>query len=324
MCPPPPGAGTPDGKRRCSLQRCRPELNCTVGTVRLGTLLLPTDPWKETIERAQRLEEMGYDHLWVYDHLSWQRYRDRPWHSTYPWLAGLASHTTRIRLGTMVANPNIRHPLTLAKDAMTLDHISDGRFTLGVGAGGSGFDATILGRPPLSLRCRAARFEEFVRVLDELLSEGRCDFLGDWYEVREGRVLPGCVQHPRLPIAIAAAGPRGLAMVADRGDAWITHGDPLMRETSASATERIVREQFEMVKTRCDVTGRDPAEIQRVYLIGHTEARPLDSVAAFVDFAGRYEALGFTDLVFHHPRQDDQIWCEPEKIVEQIAAALLQ
>ncbi len=100
--------------------------------------MLPTDPWPETVARARRLEELGYDHLWTYDHLSWRRYRDRPWHATIPWLTGLASATASIRLGTMVASPNFRHPVTLAKDAMTLDHISAGRLTLGVGAGGIG------------------------------------------------------------------------------------------------------------------------------------------------------------------------------------------
>jgi len=114
--------------------------------MRIGVLLLPADPWPETIRMAQRVEELGYDHLWTYDHLSWRRYRDQAWHSTYPWLTGVAAHTNTIRLGTMVSNPNVRHPLILAKDATTIDHISNGRFTIGVGAGGTGFDATVLGQ----------------------------------------------------------------------------------------------------------------------------------------------------------------------------------
>jgi len=102
--------------------------------MRLGVLLMPTDPWGDTVVRVREIEAMGYHHLWVLRPPSWQRYRDRPWYGIYPWLAGVATASTRIRLGTMVANPNIRHPLLLAKDAMTIDHVSHGRFTLGIGA----------------------------------------------------------------------------------------------------------------------------------------------------------------------------------------------
>ena len=137
--------------------------------MRVGVLMLPTDPWPDTVERAQRLERLGYDHLWTYDHLSWRRYRDRDWHAAIPWLTGLAMATDRIRLGTMVASPNFRHPVTLAKEAMTLDHVSGGRLTLGLGAGGPGFDATVLGGAQPSPSARVARFAEFVEVLDELL-----------------------------------------------------------------------------------------------------------------------------------------------------------
>src|SRR5687767_3593981 len=105
--------------------------------------MLPTDPWPDTVARARHLDELGFDHLWTYDHLSWRRYRDRPWHATMPWLTGVAAATARIRVGTLVSSPNIRHPVMLAKDAMTIDHISNGRLTIGIGAGGPGFDATV-------------------------------------------------------------------------------------------------------------------------------------------------------------------------------------
>ena len=145
---------------------------------------MPTDPWPATVARVRRLEEMGYDHLWVYDHLSWQRYQDRAWMGTYTWLAGLAAVTSRIGLGTMVANPNIRHPLTLAKDAITIDQISDGRMILGIGAGGTGFDARILGQWPLSAKERTDRLIEHVHLLDGLLRGTMQDHTGEHYEVR--------------------------------------------------------------------------------------------------------------------------------------------
>ena len=283
---------------------------------------MPTDPWPATVERVRRLEAMGFDHVWVYDHLSWRRYRDRAWHATVPWLAGLAASTSRIRLGTMVANPNIRHPLLFAKDAMTLDHVAGGRLILGVGTGGTGHDATVLGAEPLTPGQRVDRLAEFVDVLDGLLSGRVTTHRGSHYTILDARVQPGCVQRPRVPLAIAAGGPRTLALAARYGDAWITFGDSSTHDVAAERTLDIVRKQAETLDAHCRRMGRDPSTLDRIYLAGNTRARPLASVEAFADFAGQYRDLGFTDLVFHHPRPDDPVWDEPEEIVEAIAAAL--
>ena len=134
-------------------------------------------------------------------------------------------------------------------------------------------------------------------------------------------MVPGCVQPPRLPLVIAAGGERTLRLVADVADAWITYGDTSSGDRSERATEAAVRRQLDTITTRCVDRGRDPSAIDRIYLIGNTDARPLRSVEAFVDFAGRYGDLGFTDLVFHHPRPDDPVWNEPAEIVEAIASA---
>ena len=282
-------------------------------------LVMPTDPWADSVALAQRVERLGYHHLWLYDHLTWQRYRDRPWHATYPWLAGLAGATERIRLGTMVSNPNIRHPVVLAKDAMTIDRISDGRLTIGLGAGGTGFDATAFGQAPLTAGQRVDRLEEFAACLDGLLRGQLQSHDGQWYTFRDARVLPGCVQSPRVPLAIAAGGGRVLRVAAELGDAWITYGDTSYRRLDAASTERIVAAQLQALEERCAAIDRDPRDLDRIYLIGNTDARPLASIEAFTDFVGRYAALGFTDLVFHHPRPDDPVWNDPIAIVDQIA-----
>jgi alkanesulfonate monooxygenase SsuD/methylene tetrahydromethanopterin reductase-like flavin-dependent oxidoreductase (luciferase family) len=275
------------------------------------------------VARARRLEDFGFDHLWTYDHLSWRRYRDRPWHATIPWLTGLASVTSTIRLGTMVASPNFRHPVTLAKDAMTLDHVSQGRLTLGVGAGGTGFDATVLGDELLTPLERAQRLAEFVELLDQLLRQPATSFGGTYYTADEARMIPGCVQRPRLPIALAAGDPHSLDLVGRLADAWITYGDTSHRESTAAGTEAAVRRQLDHLIEHCALLGRDPTAIDRIYLSGNTDENPLVSVAAFTDFVGRYEALGFTDIVFHHPRADDPVWNQPESIVEAIASEVL-
>src|SRR3954468_20453394 len=139
--------------------------------MRVGVLLLPTDPWPVALEQARRVEALGYDHLWTYDHLSWRRYRDHPWFNAVPWLTGIAAATSRVRVGTMVAAPTLRHPLPFAQELATLDHVANGRLTVGLGTGGSGFDATVLGTGELAPAARVARFAEFVYVLDRLLRE---------------------------------------------------------------------------------------------------------------------------------------------------------
>jgi alkanesulfonate monooxygenase SsuD/methylene tetrahydromethanopterin reductase-like flavin-dependent oxidoreductase (luciferase family) len=283
--------------------------------------MLPTDPWPETLERARRIEALGYDHLWTYDHLSWRRYRGRAWFAAIPWLTAIASATSRIRVGPMVASPNMRHPVTLAQDVVTADHVSNGRFILGVGAGGVGFDSTVFGDEPLRSSQLTARLAEFVELLDRLFREPTVSHEGSYYSVHEACIQPACVQTPRVPFAIAATGPRSLALAARHGDAWITFGNAADR--SASGTAAIVRTQAQQLDDACAAIGRDPATIDHIYLIGNTEERPLASVTAFEDFVGRYAAFGFTDLVFHHPRADDPVWGEPVSIVEDIASEVL-
>lgn len=291
--------------------------------MRVGVLLLPTDPWPRSVQRVKHLEEWGYDHLWTYDHLSWRRYRGQPWHAAIPWLTGMAGVTSRIRLGTLVASPTVRHPVLLAKEAMTLDHVSGGRVTLGLGAGGIGFDATVLGQARRSPRERAARLAEFVEVVDRLLREPVTSHKGEYYTVDEAEMVPGCVQRPRLPLALAAGGRRTLELVARYGQAWVTYGDPEYRDTTPAGVQRAVREQSDILAGHCAAIGRDPGEIDRIYLIGNTDESPLSSVAAFTDFAGRFAELGFTDLVFHDPRPGDPKWSDDPAVVERIAADVL-
>lgn len=294
------------------------------GGMRVGVLLLPTDPWPDAVQRVRQLEGLGYDHVWTYDHLSWRRYRNGPWFAAIPWLTGLAMATSRVELGTMVSSPNVYNPVTLAKDVLTLDHISGGRAVLGLGAGrGAGFDAEVFGRPLPSPAHRVARLAEFVEVLDALLCQGELSYEGSFYTVNEAVAHPRCLQEPRVPFAIAAGGAKTLALAARFGQAWVTYGDASHQDMTPAGTERAVRGQVARLEEECAAVGRDPAELRRIYLIGNTDERPLVSVEAFLEFAARYAALGFTDLVFHHPRPGDPVWTEPVEIVDALAAEAL-
>ncbi len=159
------------------------------------------------------------------------------------------------------------------------------------------------------------------QLLDRLLTEDAVSYVGDFYSAHEARNIPGCVQRPRLPFAVAATGPRGLALAARHGQAWVTTGDPKLFENgTAEQSDRALRQQADRLADACAAIGREVGELDRVLLTGFTPERnrPLDSVDAFVDFAGRHRALGFTELVVHWPIADSDFAAD-EKVFERIA-----
>ncbi|MFG2453668.1 LLM class flavin-dependent oxidoreductase [Streptomyces sp. NPDC048512] len=291
-------------------------------SLRLSTVILPHVRWHEGGRATwQRAEQLGFHTAFTYDHLSWRTFREGPWFGALPTLTAAAGVTERLRLGTLVTSPNFRHPVPLAKELISLDDISDGRITLGIGAGGSGFDATALGQDPWTPRERADRFGEFVPLLDRLLTEDSVSYSGNFYSAHEAYDIPGCVQRPRLPFAVAATGPRGLKLAARHGQAWVTTGDPKLYETGTpDQSVQAIRGQIDKLADACAGIGRDVAELDKILLTGFTpdRARPLESVDAFVDFAGRHAALGFTDLVIHWPIPDSDFAAD-QKIFERIA-----
>ncbi|MDQ0960443.1 hypothetical protein QFZ66_004321 [Streptomyces sp. B4I13] len=218
-------------------------------------------------------------------------------------------------------SPNFRHPVTLAKELISLDDVSGGRITLGIGAGGTGFDATALGQEPWTPRERADRFGEFVSLLDRLLTEDSVSYRGDHYSAHEARNIPGCVQRPRLPFTVAATGPRGLTLAARHGQAWVTTGDPKLFETGTPAqSRRAIQDQIEKLGKACADIGRDSAVMEKVLLTGFTPDRqgPLESLDAFVDFAGRHAEMGITEIVIHWPIPDSDFAAD-ETVFERIA-----
>lgn len=290
--------------------------------MRLSTVILPVRPWhKGGRDEWLRAEQLGFHTAYTYDHLSWRTFRDGPWYGAVPTLTAAAAATERLRLGTLVTSPNFRHPVTLAKDLISLDDISGGRITLGIGAGGMGFDATALGQEAWTPRERADRFGEFVPLLDRLLTEDSVTYDGTFYSAVEARNIPGCVQRPRLPFAVAATGPRGLKLAAKHGQAWVTTGDPKLFETGTpEQSVEAIRGQIEKLGKACADIGRDVAELDKILLTGFTPepGRVLESLDAFVDFAGKHFELGFTEIVVHAPIPDSDFAAD-QAVFEQIA-----
>ena len=285
--------------------------------MQLSTIILPTYPWREARVIWQRAESLGFHAAYTYDHLSWRTFRDRAWFATVPTLAAAATATEVIRLGTMVTNPNFRHPVTLAKDLITLDDLSDGRITLGIGSGGTGFDARVLGDEPWPPRERADRFAEFLALLNTLLQQDATTSHGAYYTAIEARNIPGCVQAPRIPFYVAATGKRGLGLAARYGQGWVTDLDTTATgDVTIEEGLRVLRSRLNKLSAACDAAGRDMTELDKVLV--HGTSPKLDSVAAFVDWAGQHSALGFTEIALHWP-VPDSVFAGDMTLFEKIA-----
>jgi alkanesulfonate monooxygenase SsuD/methylene tetrahydromethanopterin reductase-like flavin-dependent oxidoreductase (luciferase family) len=270
--------------------------------MQFGVVVLPELPWAQTAGRWRKAEELGFDHAWTYDHLAWRSFRDQAWYSAIPTLTAAALVTHRLRIGTLVASPNFRHPLPLAKELIALDDISGGRLTAGLGAGGQGWDASALGHAAWSQRERGERFVEFVTLADKLLRQPELTWNGRYYSVSEARTYPGCVQRPRVPFAIAATGPTGIRLAAGYGDFWVTTGPTAAGSVGPAEGAGIVGAQIRQVDDACHQTGRDTSSLRKLVLTGFALSPGLSSLQAFQDTVGRYEEAGVTDFVVHWPR----------------------
>ena len=280
--------------------------------MRFGVIILPECRWSESQRIWQRAESLDFDHAWTYDHLAWRSLRDSPWFAAVPTLVAASLVTERIRLGTLVASPNFRHPVTFAKELMTLDDVSEGRLTVGIGAGGEGWDATMLGQDAWSRRERADRFTEFVELLDRLLREPAVSHRGRFYSADEARAYPGCVQRPRVPFAIAATGPRGMDLAARYAETWVTTGTRASEHLDGASGAALVARQIEHLTGACERVGRDPNALDRLVVTGAGLDPGLSSVQEFRDTAARYADAGVTDLVVHWPRSSEPYAADPE------------
>lgn len=291
--------------------------------MRCGITILPQDPWPEARRKWAAAEEYGFDSAWTYDHLSWRSLADEPWHATVPTLTAAALATSTIGLGVIVASPNFRHPVPFAKEIATLDDIAGGRLLLGIGAGGTGFDAFVLGLPEYSPRERHERFAEFVSALDlllrhELPGSGGIRFDGDWFTAVNARMVGAPAQHPRVPFVVAANGPKGMRVAAEYGRGWVTTGrDGAVGEDWWSSVAEIV-DQFDDAAVS---VGTDPLSVDRYLMIDSGGTYALESIDSFDEAVGRAAALGFTDVITHWPRADG-IYAGSEDILAEVAARL--
>ena len=293
--------------------------------VDVGVVILPQERWSAACSRWQRVEEMGFAHAWTYDHLAWRSLADEPWFATVPLLAAAAAVTSRVELGTFVASPNFRHPVPFAKDVMGLDDISGGRFVLGVGGGGEGFDAQVLG-PALSRGERTRRFVVFVELLDALLTTGVTEHEGSFYAAHGARMIPGTLARPRTPFAVAAEGPRAMALAARLGQGWITYGPPAYPPAEAAAPDAQERwwsglaEQCAAMD-RIEQSASRQVPLRRYLMLDGAPVLALTSLDIALEGVERAGGLGFTDVVLHWPRRSG-VYAGSESVLEALAARL--
>jgi alkanesulfonate monooxygenase SsuD/methylene tetrahydromethanopterin reductase-like flavin-dependent oxidoreductase (luciferase family) len=277
--------------------------------MRFGVVILADRRWATSSERWRRAEEYGFDHAWTYDHIGWGDLVAGPWFDAVPTLAAAAMVTRRIRLGTFVASPNLRHPVHFAREVTSLDDISLGRLVLGIGAGGTGFDAAVFGRPRLPNRERADRFGEFLELLDALLTRPEVTWQGRYYSAVDARSTPGCVQQPRVPFVVAANSPRTMRLAARFGQGWVTTGP---RADDLDSWWRGVAELAEQA----------PPAVDRYLSLDAAPVFSLSSMDVFTDAVGRAAELGFTDVVVHWPREQGP-YAGDEAILDSIAGEVL-
>jgi len=214
-----------------------------------------TQPWDDVLAVAHHAEATGWDGVYAADHFMGDA--GAPWPVEIPTLvatavlAALATATERVRLSPLVLGITYRHPAVLAKWAATVDHVSNGRLLLGVGAGWQENEHEQYGIALGSPGERIERFEEAVRILRGLLRDDRTTVVSRYYEVRDAIAEPKPVQE-RLPILIGGKGDRMLGVVARHADEWNMWSDPQQFAARSAILDQ-----------RCAVIDRDPATIRR-------------------------------------------------------------
>jgi len=264
--------------------------------------------WEKTVERWQMFEQLGFESAWLCDHLVQPSRPKGPYFEGWTLLAGLAARTEKIRIGVLVTSNTFRHPSVLARMAVTVDHISNGRLEVGIGAGWYEPEHTMFGIPFPETRELVARFREAVQVIDLVMRQDTSSFAGEYYTLNNAQSRPHSVQTPRPPIVMGAFGPRMLKIVARYADTWNAFGTP-----------QEMRERNQMLDDYCREIGRDPETLDRsiYYWVPKTNADPWASKQAFHDVLNPYIEAGVNQFILDQPR-DDQL-----DMLEWVAAEAL-
>jgi alkanesulfonate monooxygenase SsuD/methylene tetrahydromethanopterin reductase-like flavin-dependent oxidoreductase (luciferase family) len=266
-------------------------------------MMIPVLSWDELLKRYQHMEALGFDLAGIPDHFVHWAGAPGSWLEGWTLLAAIAARTTRIRLATWVTQIPLRNPALLARQALTVDHISGGRLELGLGIGLT-TDPSIgmMGLPNWDYPERVARFKEYVEIVDRLLTNEVTTYHGRYYQVDGAVMDPRPVQQPRPPIVIAANGPVMLKRAVELADNWNSVGYPESFDEQLAET----RERIRLVDAHCARIGRDPASLRRSYLVLNS-APFYASTTVFADAMRRLIDLGISELGIGYPRYPEHL-----------------
>jgi len=213
--------------------------------------------WPELLDMIRAIEDLGFDSIWVGEHLLY-RFPDRgprgPWEA-WTLMAAIAAVTSRVEFGPLVACTNFHNPALLAKQATALDEVSGGRLVLGLGAGWNETEFRAFGYP---YDHRIDRFEEAFTIIRTLLREGAVDYDGRWYQVRDCEILPRGPRPAGPPLMIGSNGPRMLRATLPYVDSWNSwfadtgnrpDGVPALRDRVDAACREVGRNSTEVERT---------------------------------------------------------------------------
>ncbi|MBI5616655.1 MAG: LLM class flavin-dependent oxidoreductase [Gammaproteobacteria bacterium] len=246
--------------------------------LKLGLLLPQTEGmrgvgvrgWSEVSAMARVAEDVGFDSLWLVDHLSYKLDGEEKARGTWEvWsmLSALAATTRRVELGTLVLAIGWRNPALLAKMVDAVEEISGGRLILGLGSGYHKFEYDAFGFP---FDYKVSRFEEAIRILHGLLRTGHVDFAGRFYSARDCELVPRGPRPAGPPILMGTVKPRMMACMAKYADLWNAYYDDTHNKVAG------IRRLRPIVDEACRKEGRDPATLERTVtaLIADPKADP--------------------------------------------------
>lgn len=210
--------------------------------------------WDDIHEITAYCERTGWDGVYFADHFMPNGPGPQPLDGDmlecWSIIAALAASVPRLRIAPLVTSVTYRHPTVLAKIAATIDQVSGGRLTLGVGAGWQLNEHAAYGIELGSVRERMDRFEEAVQILRSLLTEPRTTFDGKYFQVQDAPAQPAPVQEP-MPLLIGGGGERRtLRIAAKHADQW-----------NAWTTPELLAHKLSVLREHCEQVGRDPGAI---------------------------------------------------------------
>ncbi len=286
--------------------------------LRFGIITVQNLPWRKEVERWKFIEALGFDSVWVADHFVDPYQPNSPWFEGWTLLAALASQTSHIRIGTLVTSIPLRNPAMLARQALTVDHISNGRLELGLGTGVSWDPVySMIGIEKWPPQERVARFREVIEIVDQCLRNRVTTYKGQYYQLEDAVIIPPPIQQPRPPITIGATGPLMLELAARYADTW--NSVPGEWRTSPDKMLEYTRRRNKLLDDYCEEIGRDPQTLRRSLLVFGSEAETVfSSLDSFKEVVKRYRNVGITEFIFYYPERDEQI-----PIFEQIAKGII-